>query len=46
MIQLSIPAGMKVEYQFLDLNRHALNALNHLETALDKIKRIPVLEPK
>ena len=45
-VQLSIPAGTKVHYQFLRLYQHACDALKHLETQLVRIKAIPVLEPK
>ena len=45
-VQLSIPAGTKVDYQFLDLYQHACDALKRLETLLFRIKAIPVLEPK
>jgi len=43
---LAVPAGTKVDYQFLDLYQHACNALNHLENQLVRIKYIPVLEPR
>ena len=46
VVQFGISGGARVEYKFLDLYQHAVDALKHMEHQLLQLKQIPVLMPR
>jgi hypothetical protein len=45
VVSFGIPAGARIEYEFLEIYAHAVDALRHMETQLLRLKQIPVLTP-